>query len=318
MISMELSSIKSRLSQSRLRTLATEMPNRIWLSLVNALMRVYFFLNRSAKPPPSYYLQFVRSRNPVGRPGKVVGPDVPLKRTADGKRDFSGYDFSNFLEGSPRFENIDYLAGRVRKEDMGSAALYAFGVTSFRRAQKLFPESSFRDQVNAILGNAKRHPGYIADIGCGLGSLSALFVACDIKVDAVDPSPIAEEMVEDTVANFTGETASQISSKFRFLNLSIGEYFEELVRQSSFPDTFVLVEAIEHIPRDEMFDAVDVMRRRKNCLLIVTNAIDFHPILPDGTGWNHVTRVDDDYYEQLSAKASRQVLAQGSHLVLEF
>src|SRR5262249_59052119 len=100
--------------------------------------------------------------------------------------------------------------------------------------------------------------------------------------------------------------------------ITLAQYMEQLMNSSDYPDTFCMIESIEHIPEDETMAAVHQMRARGNCMLIVTNAIDAHPLYPDGTGWNHITLVDDRYYERLSKVARRTVLQSGSHLVLEF
>src|SRR3989338_7804435 len=118
----------------------------------------YYSLNRWAAPPPVYYLRYVRSNNPAGRPGHPPRGNIEIKKRADGARNFSDYTEAYFLEGTVRFENYDYFQGRVRKEDMGSAALYGFGVGSFKQAQQIFPETTFEDQVRTVLQHAARKP----------------------------------------------------------------------------------------------------------------------------------------------------------------
>jgi SAM-dependent methyltransferase len=277
---------------------------------------IYYAISR-ATPPPSYYLRYVRTSNPVARPGRVSGTKVSLRTNPDGSRDFSLYNEQNFLD-VPRFENFDYLHGRVRKEDMGCAALYAFGITSFKEAQRIFPETTFEDQVSAVLGVAARHPKYVADIGCGLGSLAALLIATGVRVDAVDPSPVSREKVYETVTKFNRKSLGDLNGQFRFFSLQAGEYMEAVANAASFPDTFIFVESVEHIPDLEMVRFVEVLRTRGNCSLIITSAVDFHPITPDGTGWNHITLIDDVYYERLSGLAKKRILRAGSHLVLKF
>src|SRR5262245_54679762 len=233
--------------------------------------RLYYCMNPLAKVPPSYYLQFVRSNLPVTRPHPRSGPHVEMLRYPDGTRDFSKYNEENFLAGQPRYENYDYFHGRVRKEDMGCAALYAFGITSFKKAQQLFPEAPFEEQVSTCLRAAKRLPNYVADLGCGLGSLTALFLACGIRTDAIDPSPIASAKVLDTITRFTQKRADTFKPNLRFQNITLAQYMEQLMNSSDYPDTFCMIESIEHIPEDETMAAVHQMRARGNCMLIVTN-----------------------------------------------
>jgi SAM-dependent methyltransferase len=281
------------------------------------LQRMYYSLDRSAVPPPAYYVQFVRSTLPAARPSPIKGKDVGVRTNPDGSRDFSGYNEDNFLD-VPRYENYDYLNGRVRKEDMGCAALYAFGIESFQEAQVIFPETHFEAQVEAVQRAVRRQPRYVADIGCGLGSLTALFLATGLQVDAIDPAPIAQDKIRNTIERFTKKPIEKFGSRFRFCHAPLAAYVDSLRHSPNFPDSFVLVESIEHIPKEEMLWALQALKDHGNCLLIITSVVDYHPIEPDGTGWNHVTRVDDAYYEELSSFAKRRVLRAGSHLVLRF
>ena len=290
-----------------------------WLGL-------YYAINRSASPPPAYYLNFLRTSSPVARPvlswpfGRRYDPysKVELKVCLDGSRDFSDYNEENFLSGDTRYENYDYRNGKVRKEDMGCAALYAFGIESFREAQKLFPETCFEDQVKAVLSNTARKPSHIAEIGCGLGSLTALLVACGVKIDAIDPGSAAQARLAETITTFTKAPLSTFEQQFRFFPTTLGGYMEAVQNYSPLPDTFIFVESIEHIPKEEVLAAVKVMRQIPNCLLIIANAVDFHPIWPDGTGWDHITLVDDNYYDEIAAQGNRTIVRAGSHLVVQF
>ena len=283
--------------------------------------RFYYALNKQAIPPPSYYLQFVRTSTSIGRPGKnLICRKAVVKTKKDGSRDYSHYDAMHFLD-YPRYENYDYLHGRVRKEDMGSAALYACGVNTFQKAQQIFPETTFSDQVKALIRSSQiyqRQPHYAADIGCGLGSLTALLLACRYKVDAVDPAPIAQQKLFQTIRKFTKKSIRTYKENFVFYSLELHNYMDKIKNSPYFPDTFFLVETIEHIPKQEILYAVKIMKKRGGCRLIITNAIDYHPTYPDGTGWNHITLIDDAYYAELSLLASKKILQAGSHLVLEF
>lgn len=277
---------------------------------------IYYQVRRDLRPPPSYFLNFVRSHNKIRPNQRREAIEVPVALVGN-SRDFSGYSRDAFLD-SPRFENIDYLAHRVRKEDMGGAALYAFGVTSFQTAQKLFPETTFRQQVEVVLKAATRTPKKAADLGCGLGSLSALLLACGVAVDAVDPSPAARDEVINTITRFTGKPITSYGEKFRFVPKPLREYFQSIEGSDPFPDTFLCVESIEHMPKDEFMYGVKTMQKRGGCRLIITNLIDYHPILPDGTGWNHITLIDDRFYDEIASFARREVMRAGSHLIVDF
>ena len=271
------------------------------------------------KRKPSFYAQFVRSTNPFPRPKSHYGISLRIKKH-NRARDYSRYDEKNFFDVI-RYENFDYYHERVRKEDMGCAALYAFGIRSFQKAQELFPETIFDDQVACIknlCSDVPERPLYVADIGCGLGALTALMLACGARVDAVDPSPFVKTQIEDIITRFTREPMPTYEAYYRYYAMNLESYMSTLIKGNSFPDVFFLVEAIEHIPRKEVFSAIDIMRKKGNCKLIITNVVDLFPIWPDGTGWNHISFVDEAYYDRLSRCAKKEIMRSGSHLVLQF
>lgn len=83
--------------------------------------------------------------------------------------------------------------------------------------------------------------------------------------------------------------------------------------------TLIFCESIEHIPEDE-WDAhwPAVKHAIKGGLLIITNWMDYHPIIKDKEGYDHVRTIDDAFYEKLSQEAKKVIHREGSHLVLQF
>lgn len=132
-----------------------------------------------------------------------------------------------------------------------------------------------------------RNPGVITSIGCGEGVLEAYLEQLGHTVIGVDPSPGARELYRGStlVDRYPGDAG-----------------------------TVIFVESIEHLP-DDVFD--DIWQRvPAGTRIVITNWKSFHPIEPDGTGWDHITRIDDDLYDRLT-EGHRVVKRDGSHLVLE-
>ncbi len=135
--------------------------------------------------------------------------------------------------------------------------------------------------------DAPRNPGIISSIGCGEGVLEAFLERLGHTVVGVDPSPGAQQLYRGTwlTDRYPGDAG-----------------------------TVLFVESLEHLPVD-VFD--DIWQRiPAHTRIVVTNWLTFHPIEPDGSGWDHITRVDDELYDRLS-EGHRVVKRHGSHLVLD-
>lgn len=132
-----------------------------------------------------------------------------------------------------------------------------------------------------------RNPGVITSIGCGEGVLEAFLEQLGHHVIGVDPSPGAQALYRGSL----------------LLDTYPGN-----------DGTVIFCESIEHLPHD-VFDDI-WFRIPAGTRIIVTNWESFHPIHPDGTGWDHVAHIDDALYDRLS-EGHRVVKRRGSHLVLE-
>jgi SAM-dependent methyltransferase len=132
-----------------------------------------------------------------------------------------------------------------------------------------------------------RYPGVITSIGCGDGVLERFLEDLGYTVIGVDPSPGAQALYQGTVL---------------------------VDRYPGHAGTVLFVESVEHLPGD-VFD--DIWARiPAGTRVVFTNWVGFHPIEPDGTGWDHITRIDDAFYDRL-CEGHRVVKRNGSHLVLE-
>lgn len=132
-----------------------------------------------------------------------------------------------------------------------------------------------------------RDPGVIFSIGAGEGNLEKRLENMGCEVYGVDPAPGAKELYK-------------------------GSFLFEVYPGGG--NTIIFCESIEHLypeQLDEIWKKIPVGAR-----VIIVNWLDFHPIEPDGTGYDHVRRIDDDLFDQLS-EGNRVIFRKGSHLVLE-
>lgn len=132
----------------------------------------------------------------------------------------------------------------------------------------------------------RRDPGRIVSIGCGHGRLERWLEDRGHQVIGVDPSPGATDL---------------------YLGAELVETYDGT------GDTVLFVESIEHIPRDEIISMFQ--RIPLGALVVIVNWLDVWPIKVDRTGWDHITRIDDEFFDELAEFGGVQV-RKGSHLVL--
>lgn len=135
--------------------------------------------------------------------------------------------------------------------------------------------------------SAPRDPGVIYSIGAGRGELEATLEKLGHHVVGVDPSPGAREMYEGSVL---------------------------LDAYPGGGDTVIFCESIEHLQREEFEDIWEQIP--EGARVIIVNWPDYHPLEPDGSGWDHVRLIDDRFFDELT-EGRKVILRHGSHLVVE-
>lgn len=138
-----------------------------------------------------------------------------------------------------------------------------------------------------------RQAGVVVSMGAGGGFLEAVLEKMPgvTEVIGIDPSMGAAQL-------YRGSRLEPRCSP-------------ELAAQAG---TVIFCESIEHIPLEETLAVAEAMRQGSR--LVAVNWPDYHPLLPDGSGWDHITAIDDDLYDRLSAGRT-VVIRRGSHLVLD-
>lgn len=133
----------------------------------------------------------------------------------------------------------------------------------------------------------KRIPGTIYSIGCGEGYLEEFFEKQGYEVIGVDPSP--------------GAKALYRGSKL-------------IDRYEGGGGTILFVESIEHIPEEEILRILSLVPPYAR--VFIGNWLDSMPIYPTSDGWDHITLIDDAFFDKISV-GFNVFLRRGSFLVMD-
>ena len=237
----------------------------------------------------------------------------------------------HYFTGRDIAETHSYGPGVIRPGDMGAAIGYAMGHRNLESVldalgadpgdpRSLPTHMSGLEQVRALMTGMTRRPKLVLDVGAGRGEVSALLNHCGIKCIAIEPASVGPDMMRETCQTYD---CDEFPDK-QFLNTGLIKGLRRLQENNAVPDTIVMCESLEHIPKREFDKAFEVMRGMLadaaggGGMLIITNWPDFHPIRPMRFHWDHVRTVDDSLYDRLAGLASSTVFRRGSHLVLKF
>lgn len=183
----------------------------------------------------------------------------------------------------------------MKKEDQYTTDYYQRDVDEFWFAPHGLPRPDELAAICYTFGrsfwgkgyDSPREPGTIFSIGAGEGNLEKRLEDMGCDVYGVDPSPGARELYK-------------------------GKHL--LDEYSGGGDTVIFCESIEHLYPEQLEDIWDKIPI--GARVIIVNWPDFHPIETDGTGYDHIRRVDDGLFDTLS-EGNNVILRRGSHLVLE-
>lgn len=219
----------------------------------------------------------------------------------------------------PRNKEIKtFLAGTLRSDQVAALA-YAFAVPNFvpdpkARDLPIVP-NQWRKQCDAILDRGTRCPNLVLDVGCGRGEMLVALTYMQVSCIGLDPTPGAAQLVPKTFKQWLG--ADSVGQRFHPQSFYAGMCSHWHLDV----DTVLFVESVEHIPSRE-FDLAWPMvcstLSRTGGRCVFTNWVGFWPIKPDTTGYDHVSLVNDDFYDRLAKDARSTIFREGSHLVLQF
>lgn len=202
--------------------------------------------------------------------------------------------------------------GQIRNGDQYAAIGYALGRTSFKEIQDVVGFEGIGDKVMGIPVKEtlqklrhNRNPKHILEIGGGRGEISVAFSYLRYDVTMYEPCAMAGDLIFQTIKKLGIGLYDDIDL---YAGLSL-----KWITDFSLYDTIIFCESIEHIAEDEIRNAFELIKQQFKGLVIITNWIDFHPIIPDGT--YHITRIDDAFYHSLGGEI---IYHEGSHLILKF
>jgi 2-polyprenyl-3-methyl-5-hydroxy-6-metoxy-1,4-benzoquinol methylase len=164
-----------------------------------------------------------------------------------------------------------------------------------------------------IFQGRKRTPRLVADVGAGRGEICAMLSMGAIPCVGIDPSPGAKNLFPRTMKAWANKL------NYLFYNLNSSDGLRKMMYLDMFPDTIIMCESIEHIRTDEFVATwvlIKQMLTKTGGLFIITNRLKFHPIAPDNTGYDHITRIDDNLYDTLAQDALETIVRERAHLVL--
>lgn len=192
----------------------------------------------------------------------------------------TGQDLSHYTVDYYQRDQAEFWFPRVGllRPDQLAAICYIFGL----------PWNG--DEGYARSGPPWRTPRRVMSIGCGEGHLEEYLEGHGIEVIGVDPSPGAQQLYR-------------------------GHHLQGGVEGIETVDTVVFCESIEHLPRGLIFSIWDRLPIT-GVRVVITNWPSYHPLVPSSDGWDHITRIDDALYDELSTGFYVRV-RRGSHLVLD-
>jgi len=131
----------------------------------------------------------------------------------------------------------------------------------------------------------------VLSIGCGVGNVEAWLETQGCEVIGVE----------------TSEAARALYRGAEVVERAEAEHF-------AWADSVIFVESLEHIPREEIDRLWSLLT--PNTRVITVNWPDYFPLAPDGSGWDHVTQLDDSLFDELSSAGIVRV-RRASHLVFD-
>lgn len=242
-------------------------------------------------------------------------------KTLPEKERLQKYTAKDYFLPTRWIENQSWHKKTLRTDQLAVLA-YSLGYSNYAQMCKRLARLGIkRDEPKKLVGSYKqlisglekgktRNPQMVIDIGCGRGELLLAYHMLGIECVGIDPSPGAETLIPQTMR---WENVYHWS----FINKGMLEGLKEI----EFADTIVMCESIEHVRENEFghgWGLVCNLLRESQGLFIVANWVNYHPIPIDSTGYDHIRRIDNPFFDRLSKDAKKVVFRKGSHLVLQF
>lgn len=261
----------------------------------------------------------------MARAKKDKEPVVDTAPQVESAADMYNHDYFIKADG-----NLSWNSGNLKFGDALAALSYAHGITwetlvkawpnvfNFERYGKAEVKGKklVYHQLTYLRRYAKRYPKRVLEIGGGRGEVANTLKFMDVDVVSVEPGSGAVEWYQKTAKQYYGPALTPAIPLNKTITQAV---LDNDIDWSTF-DTILMVESLEHIPK-EQFDIVwEQIVKNFHGWFIVTNWIDYHPmwIGRHASPEEHCRLVDDHLYDEWTAQSKGCLYRNGSHLVLEF
>jgi len=209
--------------------------------------------------------------------------------------------------------DFEYLKGPVtlgiKTADGWPALCYAHGIYE---VPIMF---NIQEQLQYLSAHRTFVPKQVVEIGSGRGEVSAAFGYLGYQIDSVECNPSAVHFHRATYRRFFDKFPED---NYRLYISDLNRYFPYLPTDI---DTLVLVESIEHIESREwnnFFNKILPILKNNHARMIITNQKHYWPLGFEGDCDEHISLIDDDFYDFLAKHAQSILYRDQSHICLEF
>jgi hypothetical protein len=214
--------------------------------------------------------------------------------------------------------NVNYwcqedIPDQLRWDDAWPAVCYAHDIFSCAVLQV---DASIHEQISYLEGHRARTPGHVLEIGSGRGEISCTLSHMKYRVTTVEVNDNSERFHRIfSEQHFGSQTDDSHTLLIGDLDMARSRLDLDTV------DTIIMVESIEHILSDEwwrFFTHMLPIMQRNHTRLIITNLLGYWPLGLPGDCAEHVSLIDEAFYDRLAQHASTVLHRNRSHLALDY
>jgi Mycolic acid cyclopropane synthetase len=198
----------------------------------------------------------------------------------------------------------------IRIYDAWPAVCYLHGL--FDNIPVIF---SVQEQINYLMQSRTRTPRNILEIGSGAGVVSCTLASMGYNVNSVEVVNSAVHLTKATSRDLFGKITGDNHSLYLCDLATLPDSALENI------DTVLLIESIEHIKSNEwwsFYNRVVPHLKKNNGQLIITNEPEYWPLGFPGDCVEHISLIDDNFYDKLSDLASETLYRKTSHIVCSY
>jgi cyclopropane fatty-acyl-phospholipid synthase-like methyltransferase len=209
------------------------------------------------------------------------------------------------------------IPGELRWEDEWPAVCYAHGIYNVilpTEHEQFFNE--VHEQIEFLQTNMKRTPKSILEIGSGRGEVSCTMSHMGYPVTTVDVNDNSERFHRIYSKRWFGSETNDTHT------LLIGDLraAQQHLNLSNI-DTIIMVESIEHIFADEWWEFFNFMlptMKQNHTQLNITNLKGYWPLGTRHDCDEHVSLIDEKFYDQLAEQSQTVLYRDRSHISLQY